>query len=69
MSERTGNNKPEPAPDTMSIEPAVWDLFFTEFIPNVRVMRDIKERDAAGKAKYGVRLRLRNGRNAKVDLY
>lgn len=69
VGERTGANTPEPMPPTDSREPAVWDLFFASFIVNADVERDIRERDKAGETKYGTRLRLRNGRNAKVDLY
>lgn len=39
--------------------PAVWPL----------VIEDMRERDAAGRARYGVPLRANNGRDALVDAY
>lgn len=56
--ERTGANAYEPPP-IPNDKPAVWDL----------VLRDIKERDAAGAAKYGTRLQPHNGRRPLVDAY
>jgi hypothetical protein len=51
-------NTPEPAPvKTEGV--AVWDL----------VLDDIRERDATGRAKYGTRLQVHNGRRPLVDLY
>jgi hypothetical protein len=47
-----------PAPRPVA-GPAVWDL----------VLTDIRERDAAGQAKYGQPLRPFNGRDALADLY
>ena len=51
-------NQPEPAP-TPNEHPAVWDL----------VIADMRERDAKGLAKYGVRLQPHNGRKALIDAY
>lgn len=39
--------------------PAVWDL----------VVKDMRERDAVGKERYGVRLQPHNGRDALKDAY
>jgi len=39
--------------------PAVWDL----------VLQDIKDRDSAGRIKYGTRLQPNNGRDPLVDAY
>ena len=50
-------NKPEPPPTTGNID--VWPL----------VIADMVERDAVGRAKYGVPLRTNNGRRPLVDLY
>lgn len=51
-------SKPEPPP-VVNKHPAVWDL----------VIRDMKDRDESGLAKYGTRLQPHNGRNALVDAY
>jgi hypothetical protein len=51
-------NSPQPPP-LPSRRPAVWDL----------VMRDMRDRDEVGRAKYGMRLQPFNGRDALVDLY
>lgn len=51
-------SKPEPPPVANS-HPAVWDL----------VIKDMKDRDESGLAKYGTRLQPHNGRNALVDAY
>ena len=51
-------NIPEPKP-IKNNNPAVWDL----------VIADMKDRDAGGLEKYGVRLQPHNGRNALTDLY
>lgn len=67
--ERVGFNRPEPDPPTNSEHNAVWDLFFENFSPTMRVTFDIRNRDRAGAAKYGTRLRIHNQRNPKVDLY
>jgi hypothetical protein len=48
--------QPDPTPNNL---PAVWDL----------VVADMRERDATGEARYGVRLQPRNGRDALVDAY
>lgn len=58
MSERTGLSKAEPPP-TPNNQPAVWDL----------VIQDMRDRDAAGRAKYGTPLQPHNGRDALVDAY
>lgn len=51
-------NTPEPAPKPNGSRP-IWDL----------VIEDMKARDAAGRAKYGVPLQAHNGRNPLVDAY
>ena len=51
-------NAPEPQPVKNNL-PAVWDL----------VMDDIRERDAIGEKKYGVRLQPFNGRDVLKDAY
>jgi hypothetical protein len=51
-------NTPQPAPQ-LGTAPATWDL----------VLADIRERDATGAKKYGVRHQHDNGRNHLVDLY
>lgn len=51
-------NAPQPSPKK-SDRPAVWDL----------VAEDMRQRDAAGLAKYGTRLQPGNGRDALVDAY
>lgn len=49
-----------PQPDPVANDkPAVWDL----------VVADMKDRDADGLRKYGVRLQPANGRDAMVDAY
>lgn len=50
--------KPQPAPEENEL-PEVWAL----------VIRDMTERDADGKRKYGVGLQPHNGRDALVDAY
>lgn len=51
---------PEPPPRvSKEFLPAVWDL----------VRKDMEERDKTGEAKYKVRLRPHNGRDALVDAY
>lgn len=66
---------PEPAPQR-NAHLACWDVFFKrhEFhnLPDdVRelIEADIRERDAMGERKYGVRLQPFNGRNALHDIY
>ena len=49
-------DQPPPAPTS---GPAIWDL----------VIADMRERDAAGLARYGTRLQAGNGRDALVDAY
>ena len=56
MSESLNTHEPTPQP---SDHPAAWDL----------VLADIRERDAMGKANYGVRLTPFNGRNFIKDAY
>jgi NTP pyrophosphatase (non-canonical NTP hydrolase) len=51
-------NKPEPAPFA-SNETPTWDL----------VIQDMRGRDMAGRAKYGVPLQPNNGRDSLVDAY
>jgi hypothetical protein len=58
MSERHGLNAPEPPPTPTDSRP-VWEL----------VVEDMRARDMAGRAKYGVPLQAGNGRNALVDAY
>jgi hypothetical protein len=48
--------QPDPTPNNL---PAVWGL----------VIADMRERDATGEARYGVRLQPHNGRDALVDAY
>jgi len=51
-------NEPQPPP-VHNDQPAVWDL----------VMTDMRQRDAMGEAKYGVRLQPHNGRDFLIDAY
>jgi len=51
-------NAPQPAPQP-GCGHAIWDL----------VIADMRERDASGKAKYGRRLRARDGRDHLIDAY
>lgn len=51
-------NKPEPKPVPTEERPT-WEL----------VIEDMRERDRAGRAKYGTPLQPNNGRNSLVDLY
>lgn len=51
-------NQPEPPP-ARNEHPAVWDL----------VIADMRERDATGLAKYGMRLQPHNGRKSLRDAY
>ena len=55
---RPGLSKAEPAPKS-SANPAVWPM----------VVRDMAERDLAGRQKYGTPLQPHNGRDALVDAY
>ena len=57
-SERTGLNAPEPDPRPTSGRP-VWEM----------VVEDMRARDLAGRAKYGVPLQAGNGRRALIDAY
>lgn len=50
--------KDQPAP-TSNSRPAVWDL----------VIKDMQERDAVGRERYGTPLQPFNGRDALVDAY
>lgn len=50
------NDQPPPVPND---RPAVWDL----------VIRDMRERDAVGRERYGTPLQPHNGRDALVDAY
>lgn len=72
-------NTPEPAPQP-SDQPASWDLVIADVERrgerDVLFMRardlaiqDMRERDAAGVAKYGTRLRPGNGRDQLVDAF
>lgn len=73
-------NQPEPAP-VPSDQPASWDFVIADlenpgmparFLnPDIRalVLADMRERDAAGTAKYGTRLRPANGRDQLTDAY
>lgn len=75
-------NKPEPAPQP-SDQPASWDLVIADLanVPGLcrslrdlereraLVLADMRERDAAGLAKYGTRLQPHNGRDQLVDAY
>lgn len=56
MSESLNTHERPPQP---SDHPAAWDL----------VLTDIRERDAIGQSKYGVRLTPFNGRNSLKDAY
>lgn len=56
--DRTGLNTPEPEPTPNDSTP-IWEL----------VIADMRERDQAGRAKYGVPLQAGNGRNSMVDAY
>lgn len=49
---------PEPAPKEGD-SPPIWDL----------VIKDMRDRDKFGRAKYGVPLKARDGRNTLVDAY
>lgn len=49
---------PEPAP-IKNEGKSIWDL----------VVKDMRERDEVGEARYGTRLQAHNGRNALVDAY
>lgn len=67
-------NEPQPAPQPND-NPAVWDLviqevqeFFSGPVANCLV-KDMQERDAIGKERYGVRLQPFNGRDALIDAY
>ena len=53
-----GLNTPEPPPVPNAGRP-VWEL----------VIDDMRERDHAGRAKYGVPLQAHNGRDALIDAY
>lgn len=57
-SEASGLSAPEPPPQANNL-PAVWSL----------VIKDMADRDAAGAAKYGVRLQPFNGRKSLRDAY
>lgn len=52
-------NAPEPNPNMVDGEPAIWDL----------VIADMQERDRTGAAKYGQRLVAGDGRRSLVDAY
>lgn len=74
-SERESLNDSEPPPRT-SEYPACWDILlqrpeFEEIAERVRTLleKDIRERDAMGTEKYGVRLRPFDGRNTLHDIY
>ena len=62
-------NSPEPAPRVDDAGPECWPAVFAElgrFIPP-EVAALLRERDAQGRAKYGVPLRVWDGRDAIVD--
>lgn len=79
LSEVAGASKPEPAPVRTAASREVWPLVIADFkrraefgdTPAVTaaVVRDMEERDATGRAKYGTALHTANGRNALVDAY
>lgn len=58
MGERKGLSKAEPAPIKNDSRP-IWDM----------VVQDIRDRDEAGRKKYGTPLQAGNGRDALVDAY
>lgn len=58
MNDTPNLSTPQPSPQPNEL-PAVWSL----------VIRDMEQRDATGRAKYGVPLQPHNGRDALIDLY
>lgn len=59
MSDQSNPLVTEQSPPIPNARPAVWDL----------VLADMRDRDAAGRAKYGTPLQPHNGRDPLVDLY
>ena len=64
---------PEPPP-TPNAQPAVWPTVVQEYITvrgsfaKLTVVELMQQRDAQGRAKYGVPLQPHNGRDATIDL-
>jgi hypothetical protein len=72
------SNTPEPNPQRTS-NPPIWDMVLQD-VPRIlgraldeeavaALCGDMRERDAMGRAKYGMPLTAHNGRNALVDAY
>jgi hypothetical protein len=74
LKSMTSPNTAEPAP-TASTGPAIWPLVIAdlrrEFPSEVTglLIKDARERDEIGTAKYGVPLQANNGRRPLIDAY
>lgn len=66
----TQAEQPEPVPNDGT---PIWELVIKDaevFMKNSEpLIRDMRERDAIGEARYGTRLQAFNGRDALVDAY
>jgi hypothetical protein len=62
------DEQPAPVNEVRVDNPAVWPLILAEVTDRL-VVADMAERDAMGRARYGVPLAVWNGRDPVVDAY